>query len=71
METSMSLKNYYAPTPKRLRKLGDGILYASLALQPLTLTLPVTDNQRMWINFGLSTAGIFGKFITNLFKDEE
>lgn len=71
METKASIKNFYAPTPVFIRKIGDSILYASLALQPLTLTLPITDNQRVWVNFGLSAAGILGKFITNLFKETE
>jgi hypothetical protein len=66
----VSIKHYWEPTPARLRKVGDSILWVSLALQPLTLTLPITDNQRLWINFGISGLGIAGKFITNLFKDE-
>ena len=64
------LKNYYLPTPKRIRKIGDSILLASVALQPMTQTLPLTDNQRLWVNFGLGCVGILGKFVTNFFTDE-
>lgn len=71
MATKLNIKKYYAPTPKSMRKLGDSLLFLSLGLQPLTLTLPLTDNARLWVNFGLSAAGIFAKAITNFFEETE
>jgi len=69
MATSV-LKNYYAPTPQKFRKIGDSVLFFAVAIQPLTLTLPVTDNTRLWIGFALSVAGVIGKTITNFFAEE-
>jgi len=63
------LKNYYAPTPQKFRKIGDALLYISLGLQPLTLTLPVSDQAHIWIGFGLSAAGVIAKTITNFFSE--
>lgn len=64
---SMSIKKrYYAPTPEKWQKIGDTVLGLSLALQPLTLTLPISDNTRLWINFGFAAVGVVSKFLTNL-----
>lgn len=64
------VKNYYAPTPQKFRKIGDSILYLSVCLQPMTLTLPLTDNQRVWVNFAIGLTGVIGKTITNFFAEE-
>lgn len=64
------VKQYYSPTPVKMRKIGDAILFVCIGIQPLTQTLPLTDNQRLWINFGFSVAGVLAKTITNFFTDQ-
>lgn len=64
-------KKYYEPTPKKWRKVGDTILIFCTAIQPMTMTLPLTDAQRVWVNFGIGVTGVVGKIITNFFSTEE
>jgi len=69
-EEGTVLKKYYEPTPVKFRKIGDIILITCTAIQPLTMTLPLTDAQRVWVNFGIGVAGVIGKIITNFFSTE-
>lgn len=75
----MSLSNYYKPTPKKWRKIGDALLAVSslvtggglLAFDQLT---SVFAPHELKIIIGTAfLAGIIGKFITNMVepKDEE
>jgi hypothetical protein len=59
----MKLKNYFQPTPKRFRVLGDSIAAASLFVAGLNL-----DHPKLMLIIGI--AGGVGKFITNFFTDE-
>lgn len=56
------LKNYWKPTPKKWRKLGDALLIVSTSAIPLQLS---GYNS---VAIALFIIGIAGKFITNLFK---
>jgi len=67
----MKLSNYYEPTPKRLKKLGDTILIGTASLSAMMMGAPFTDTQKTWIIFGLNVVGVLGKMITNLFKEED
>jgi len=67
----MKLSNYYEPTPRRLKKLGDTILIGSTTLSAMMMGSPFTDTQKTWIIFGLNVVGVLGKMITNLFKEED
>lgn len=58
-------KKYFSPVPTPMRKVGDMILYTSLSLQPMVMTLPLDDSHKLWWNFGISAAGVIGKVITN------
>jgi len=58
------LKNYFKPTPKRFRVLGDSIAAASLFIAGLNL-----DNPRLMLISGI--CGAIGKFVTNFFGDAE
>ena len=58
------LKNYFKPTPKRFRVLGDSIAAASLFIAGLNL-----DHPKIMLISGI--AGAAGKFITNFFGDAE
>ena len=60
----LKFKSYFAPTPKRLRVLGDSIAAASLFVAGLNLAHPK-------IMLACGVAGAVGKFITNFFTDEQ
>jgi hypothetical protein len=59
----MKLKNYFAPTPKRFRVIGDSIAAASLFIAGLNI-----DHPKLMLIIGV--AGAVGKFITNFFAEE-
>ena len=68
METNKKLKfglgEYDKPTPKKLRRLGDGLLLASsLITNELMLTSPAVASISLII-------GTIGKFLTNFFSAE-
>ena len=57
-------ENYYAPTPKKWRQLGDALLAVALMGVPAELA------GYKWIGLSLFIIGIIGKFLTNFFKEE-
>lgn len=59
----VKLKNYFAPTPKRFRVLGDSIAAASLFVAGLNL-----DHPKLMLLCGV--LGAVGKFVTNFFAEE-
>jgi len=59
----MKFKNYFQPTPKRFRVLGDSIAAASLFIAGLNL-----DNPKLMLISGV--CGAIGKFATNFFAEE-
>ena len=72
----MKLKNYYRPTPKKWRQIGDAILYGCgaigagglMAFDELKQVFSQTELK--WI-IGLTLAlGFLGKFLTNFFKED-
>jgi hypothetical protein len=60
----MRMKNYFKPTPKRFRVLGDSLAGMSLFVAGLNL-----DNPKIMLISGIS--GAVGKFITNFFVEDE
>jgi hypothetical protein len=62
----ISIKNYYQPTPKKLRKIGDALLGSS---QFLTGYAVIMDEK--WLAFACIGIGTIGKFMTNIFVEEE
>lgn len=68
---TMKPSNYWHPTPKFWRKVGDSILLATVAIEGLTTQLPISEDSMKWSLFFIGVVGVAGKFITNLFKDEE
>jgi len=62
----ISLKNYYAPTPKKWRKIGDALLAVALYAQTQEALTGYTTLMQT-----ISILGLVGKFITNFFADEE
>lgn len=59
----MKLKNYFEPTPKRFRVLGDSIAAASLFVAGLNL-----DHPKLMLLCGV--LGAIGKFVTNFFAEQ-
>jgi hypothetical protein len=57
--------NYYAPTPKKWRQLGDALLAVAL------VGIPAELSGYKWIGLTLFIVGIIGKFLTNFFKEED
>jgi hypothetical protein len=56
-------KNYWAPTPKKWRKLGDSLLAVS------AMGVPAVLMNHHWVGISLFIIGIIGKFLTNFFTD--
>jgi len=59
------LRNYYRPTPKKWRKLGDTLLGVST----LITTFAVYENVH-WVAITALITGVVGKFLTNFFTEE-
>lgn len=59
------IKDYFKPTPKRLRILGDSLLGISTLVTAAAIT-----QQQNWLAYGSLFVGVVGKFLTNFFKDE-
>ena len=57
------LSSYAKPTPRKLRRLGDGLLLASTIMTNETMT----DKPAM-ASIAL-IAGVIGKFLTNFFSE--
>ena len=57
-------KNYFKPTPKRFRIIGDSIAAASLFIAGLNI-----DNPKLMLIAGV--CGGVGKFVTNFFAEDE
>lgn len=68
---------YAAPTPKTMRKLGDGLLAAGAVITIAgiagldTLKDYFTEVEIKWILGGSIGATVAGKFLTNFFKDDK
>ena len=62
----MKFKNYYKPTPKKWRHLGDSLLALSLYAQTQEV---LSGNQRYMVY--VSIAGLLGKFLTNFFAEDD
>lgn len=71
------MKNYYAPTPKKWRKIGDALLAAAgligggglLAFDQLKEVF--SAHELKLIIGGILLVGIIGKFLTNFFKEDK
>lgn len=59
------LKNYYKPTPKKWRKLGDALLGVSTIIT----TYAVYENVH-WVAMTALITGVVGKFLTNFFTKD-
>jgi hypothetical protein len=62
----ISLKNYFSPTPKRLRILGDAMASASVFISSYAIL-----NEHQKFGVFVLVSGWVGKFITNFFTEEK
>ena len=71
------MKNYYKPTPKKWRKIGDSLLYGCGAIGATGLLAfdqleKVFSAKELKVIIGtILILGFIGKFLTNFFKDEK
>ena len=64
----MKLKErYLAPTPKKMRKLGDALLAVSTTIT----TYAIADDWSKWVQISALMLGVVGKFLTNFFTEDE
>jgi len=56
---------YYAPTPKKWRKIGDTLLAVST-----TITTYAICNDLKWIAVTALAMGVVGKFLSNFFTED-
>lgn len=63
----MKLKErYMAPTPAKMRKLGDALL----AVSTTVTTYAIADDWSKWVQISALMLGALGKFLTNFFCEE-
>ncbi len=62
----ISIKNYYKPTPKKMRKIGDALLGVSQFMTGYSIIM-----DEKWLAFTCIAIGTIGKFMTNFFVEEE
>ncbi len=71
------LSNYYLPTPKRFRKIGDAFLATATfvtagGLIAFDTLEKIFTPKEIKVTIGIFFAlGVLGKFITNLFKSDK
>lgn len=70
MEWKLKGEYYKKPTPIKMRKLGDSILIAGPLLQSAIMGLPLTETQKIWVNFSITISTLIGKLITNFFTED-
>ena len=64
----MKLKErYLAPTPKKMRKLGDALLAVSTTIT----TYAIADDWSKWVQISALMLGVVGKFLTNFFTEDD
>lgn len=65
-------KNFYAPTPKRFRQLGDFFLVMIPVIQGGLIAAPdMSDSSKYWVGFIATIVLTAAKFATNLAKEDE
>lgn len=73
----MSLKNYYKPTPKKWRKIGDaflavGVFVTAGGLIEFDKLSQIFNAKELKVIIGIAFAlGVLGKFLTNFFKEDD
>jgi hypothetical protein len=58
-------QDYYSPTPKKWRKLGDALLGVSTTITGFA----IYENEK-WVALTALVLGVIGKFLTNFFGED-
>jgi hypothetical protein len=64
-KTKFTLKSYWAPTPKKLRKLGDALLGVFTIT---SMSSMITDHKSLAVTSLI--IGVLGKVLTNFFSED-
>ena len=64
-KTKFTLKSYCAPTPKKLRKLGDALLGVFTIT---SMSSMITDHKSLAVTSLI--IGVLGKVLTNFFSED-
>lgn len=59
------ISDYYAPTPKNLRRLGDALLGVSTVVVGFSIY-----EEAKWVAIVALVFGVCGKFLTNFFNSD-
>jgi hypothetical protein len=65
MKTSFSMKSYWAPTPKKARKIGDALLGV---FSVTSMSSMIMENKNLAITS--LVIGVVGKVLSNFFAEE-
>jgi hypothetical protein len=65
MISKMKWSNYFKPTPKRFRVLGDSLAASST----FAASLSIAADQK-WVGIAIIVCGWAGKMLTNFFAEE-
>mgnify|MGYP003347680439 CR=1 FL=1 len=57
------MNNYYKPTPKKWRKIGDALLGVSTMITSFSIYENI-----QWLAISALMTGVVGKFLTNFFS---
>ena len=60
--------NYYKPTPKIWRQIGDSFLAVCTVISTFVPQMPLPDKDKVWAMLILNVIGALGKTFTNFFK---
>ena len=66
----MTLGNYWHPTPKIWRVIGDSTMMLCSGLSTAIIGSPLSDTKQKWIIFFLNIFGLIVKVFTNFIKEE-
>lgn len=67
MKFNFGWKEYWKPTPKKLRLLGDGLLWTVSAISGITIFV----NYDRYISIGLLLLGLILKLLSNCFSKDD
>ena len=65
MKTSFTIKSYWAPTPKKARKIGDALLGV---FSVTSMSSMIMENKQLAITS--LVIGVVGKILSNFFSEE-
>ena len=67
----LSTDNLSKPSNRRWKAIADFLLYSLPAYLVLILTLPISEDLKFWLNFGISIAIVTLKGLTKFTSEDE